>query len=97
MYKLKKLDDAVDGSFGFKKVIRCEIKYPVESTYHQQRGIKYNEVILARPMYEELCRRFGTYSFGWYFIYPDLTVKYFDYKHNEWKAGGLLDLLFKEV
>lgn len=93
MLKLKKEDSVVDASFGFKTVAKCEIIYPAESTYHQQRGIKYDTIMLGRPIYDYLCKRFGSYSFSWYFIYPDATVKYFDYKANEWRADNLLDLI----
>lgn len=93
MYKLKKEGSKVDASFGFSKTIELKIKYPVESTYHQQRGIKYDTIILSREMYELLCRRFGSYNFGWYFAYPDLLIKYYDHKQQEWKMDYLLDLI----
>lgn len=96
MYRLQKKDNKVDASFGFSDTIELKINYPAESTYHQQKGIKYDTIILGRPIYKYLCRQFGSYSFSWYFIYPDLLVKYFDYEADEWKADYLTDIL-KEV
>ena len=96
MLKIPKKDDVVDASFGFKTTTRLEIIYPVESTYHQQRGVKYSYVDLAVYIYKRLCKKLGSYSYSWYIAYPDLMIKYFDHSDNEWKMDYLIDLLKEE-
>jgi len=39
------------------------------------------DVILTDEQFEELCKRFGIYSFDWYFVESDF-IKY--YKDGKW-------------
>jgi len=55
---------------------KCEIMSELMAIYT---GAKYVE--LEDSVFNALCKKFGTFSFSWYFITPT-DIKYFD---GEWK------------
>ena len=79
------MKDYADKSFGFQETVKLKIK---RGHYRYTGNIDY--VKLGKPIFNSLCKRWGSYSIQWYFTTED-NIKYFD--GEEWHRTSLNEVL----